>query len=65
MKHLTLLKNVSDEALIAVSPLFINSLSTLHEVMQKSSYNSAELFNTYVKAKTTKFFSFATEIKEI
>jgi hypothetical protein len=33
--------------------------------MQKSPYNSAELSDTYVKAKQTKFFGFAMEIAEI
>ncbi len=42
-----------------------SSLSTLCEVMQKSSFNSAELSDTYVKAKTTKFFDFVTENTEI
>jgi hypothetical protein len=32
--------------------------------MQKSSFNSAELSATYVKAKMTKFFGFVTEIKQ-
>ncbi len=30
----------------------------------KSSFNSAELSDTYVKAKTTKFFGFVTEIRK-
>jgi hypothetical protein len=42
-----------------------SSLSTLCEVMQKSSFNSAELSATYVKAKTTKFFGFVMENTEI
>ncbi len=33
--------------------------------MQKSPFNSAELSDTYVKAKTTKFFGFVTEYMEI
>jgi hypothetical protein len=40
-------------------------LSTLCEVMQKSSFNSAELSATFVKAKKTKFFGFVTENTEI
>jgi hypothetical protein len=42
-----------------------SSLSTLFEVMQKLSFNSAELSATYVKAKMTKFFRFVTENTEI
>jgi hypothetical protein len=42
-----------------------SSLSTLFEVRQKSSFNSAKLFATYVKAKMTKFFRFVTENTEI
>jgi hypothetical protein len=39
------------------SPRFItSSLSTLCEFTQKSLFNSAELSDTSVKAKTTKFF---------
>jgi hypothetical protein len=33
--------------------------------MQKSPLNSAGLLDTYLKAKTTKLFAFATEITEI
>jgi hypothetical protein len=45
---------------------FIASLlSTLCEFMQKLPYNSAEHSDTFVKAKTTKCFGFATEITEI
>jgi hypothetical protein len=33
--------------------------------MQKSPLNSAGLLDTYVKAKTTKFFGLATEITKI
>jgi hypothetical protein len=40
-------------------------MSTLFEFMQKLPYYSAELSNTYVKAKTTMFFGFVTEIMEI
>jgi hypothetical protein len=39
-----------------------SSLSTLCKSMKKSPENGAKLSNTYVKAKTTMFFSFATEI---
>jgi hypothetical protein len=39
-----------------------SSLSTLYKSMKKSPENGAKLSNTYVKAKTTMFFSFATEI---
>jgi hypothetical protein len=42
-----------------------SSLSTICEFLQKSSFNSAELSDTYVKAKTTKFFGFVTENMEI
>jgi hypothetical protein len=39
-------------------------LSTLPvcEFLQKLPYNNAELFDTYVKEKTMKFFGLATEI---
>jgi hypothetical protein len=33
--------------------------------MQKSPFNSAGLLDTYVKAKTTKFFNLATEITKM
>jgi hypothetical protein len=47
-------------------PRFIaSSLATLYKSMQKSLQNRAKLSNTYVKAKTTMFFGFATEITEI
>jgi hypothetical protein len=39
-------------------------LCRLREFMQKKSYNSAELSDTFVKAKMTKFFGFAMEIME-
>jgi hypothetical protein len=42
-----------------------SSLTTLFEVMEKSSFNSAELSATYVTAKMTKFFRFVTEKTEI
>jgi hypothetical protein len=38
-----------------------SSLTTLCEFMHKSPFNSGELSNTYVNAKTTKFFGFVTE----
>jgi hypothetical protein len=62
MKHLTMLKNWSNEAFNASSPRFIaSSLSTLSMSMQKLLKNRAKLSHTYVKAKTMKFFGFATE----
>jgi hypothetical protein len=76
MKHLTLrrnrsnealirfmmLKNWSDEAFNASSPHFIaSSLSTLYISTQKSPKNRAKLSNPYVKAKTKMFFGFATK----
>jgi hypothetical protein len=42
-----------------------SSLSTLYEFMQKSLLNNPGLLDPYVKAKTTKFIGFATEITEI
>jgi hypothetical protein len=51
MKHLTLYRLAS-------------LLPTLYGLMQKSPCNSAKLHDTYVKAKTTKYFSFAMEIME-
>ncbi len=42
-----------------------SSLSTLYKVMQKLPLNSAGLLDTYVKAKTTKFFGVATKITKI
>ncbi len=42
-----------------------SSLSTLYKFMQKSSFNSSGLLDTYVKAKTTKFFGLATEITKM
>jgi hypothetical protein len=62
MKHLTLLKNCSDEAFNASSPRFIpSSLSTLYEFMQKYPHNSAGLTDSYIKAKTMKFISCTTK----
>jgi hypothetical protein len=40
------------------------SLSTLYMSMQKLPKNNAKLSNTYVKAKTTMFFGFATKNTE-
>ncbi len=66
MKPKMVLKNWSDEAFNASPPNFIaSSLLTLCEFMQKSSFNSAELSDTYVKAKTMKFLGFVTENTEI
>jgi hypothetical protein len=42
-----------------------SSLSTFCELMQKSSFNTAELSDTYVKATTMKFFGFVAENTEI
>jgi hypothetical protein len=75
MKHLMLStnKNHSDEAMKRLTIEVMKHLtlhrlaslqSTLFEFMQKSPYNSAELTSTYVKAKLTKFFGFATENME-
>jgi hypothetical protein len=75
MKPLTLSKKRSDEALNASLKTeamkrltfhhLASSLSTLCEFMQKSSFNSVELFDTYVKAKMTKFSGFVAENTEI
>jgi hypothetical protein len=40
-----------------------SSLSTLYKFMQKSPLNSAGLLNTYVKAKTTKFFGLEANLE--
>ncbi len=50
MKHLTLHHFIT------------SSLSTLYKFMQKSLLNNPGLLDPYVKAKTTKFVSFAMEI---
>jgi hypothetical protein len=60
MKRLTLHRLAS-----LLHRFITSSLSTLCEVMQKLSFNSAELSTTYVKAKMTKFFGFVTENTEI
>jgi hypothetical protein len=60
MKRLTLHHRVS-----SLHRFIASSLSTLCEFMQKSSFNSAELSDTYVKATKTKFFDFVTENTEI
>jgi hypothetical protein len=66
MKRLMLLKNLSDEEFDTSSPCFIASrMSTLYELIQKSPYTSTKLSDTYVKANTTKFLGFATEIIEM
>jgi hypothetical protein len=50
----------------APAPCFIaSSLLTLYEFLQKSPYNIAKLYDTYVKAKMTKFLGFAMEITEM
>ncbi len=51
MKRLMLRRNCSDEAM----------KRTLYMSMQKLPTNRAKLSHTYVKAKTTMFFGFATE----
>jgi hypothetical protein len=68
MKRLTLHRLASSLHRFIASSLhrFIaSSLSTLCEFMQKLSFNSAELSDTYVKAKTTTFFGFVMENTEI
>jgi hypothetical protein len=68
MKRLTTLKNWSNEGFNASLPRFIaSSLSTLYiyvhaEIVLKL---GKTLGNTYVKAKTTMFFSFATASTKI
>jgi hypothetical protein len=62
MKRLRMLKNLNNEVFNASLPRFIaSSLSTLYMSMQKLPKNRAKLSHTYVKAKMTMFFGFATE----
>jgi hypothetical protein len=66
MKRLTLLKNKAKNREMLHRLGIASSLSTLYEFMRKSPLkNRAGLLDTYVKAKTTKFFGLATEITKI
>jgi hypothetical protein len=63
MKRSTLPKNWNDELFNASLPCFIivNTIWIYAEISLKQH----RTFDTYVKAKMTKFFSFASEITEI
>jgi hypothetical protein len=64
MKRLTLLKNRSGEAFNASLPRFI-AVNTIYVYAEIALKLSKTLGNTYIKAKTTMFLSFATASTKI